>query len=190
MSVGEYRITKLSAVGSSCGMADGNYRFDTASYSLFDRGSGRTLTEPGLGRLISRDAATGKVTEAIVTDAHPTFDGPAASGFMTVSHLPGVPEILPNMFFITLRSGSPSRYGFCLTAHRREKRLSPSRSGTTERNSHTTRRALREKPSTPGLRAATPITARSQAARWFPERTAGSRLICARAVRYSSEGFT
>lgn len=94
MSVGEYRITKLSAVGSSCGMADGNYRFDTASYSLFDCGSGRTLTEPGLGRLISRDAATGKVTEAIVTDAHPTFDGPAASGFMTVSHLPGVPEII------------------------------------------------------------------------------------------------
>ena len=94
MSVGEYRITKLPSAGGGCGMADDNFRFDAAECSLFDCKSGRTLTEPGLGRLISRDIATGKVTEATVTDAHPTFDGPVASGYMTVSHLPGVPEIV------------------------------------------------------------------------------------------------
>lgn len=94
MMSGGYRVTKISDDLRSVGMTDENYRFDTSALTLFDSKSGVALTEAGLGKLISRDIATGTVTEAVITEAHPTIDGPVASGFMTTSRLPGVPEII------------------------------------------------------------------------------------------------
>lgn len=98
MSYNSYKIDKLERQKESLRFENRYYRIDTESMSIFDKETGKYITDPKaeypFGCILTRNIQNGNIDSHHISDSYKSFVGPVASGYVIRSSVYGAPEII------------------------------------------------------------------------------------------------
>ncbi len=98
MSFNTYKVTKLDSEFKPVGFENGFYRFDPEALTVFDKESGRYITDPSaeypFGTVLTRDIRDGSVHGAKTLSVGKSFESEAATAYLIRSSVYGAPEVI------------------------------------------------------------------------------------------------